>query len=222
MGVEEEIGQREARQVPRLRSVGGEDQAPALDPRRLGRPPQIVAHDRRIGPQPQHGLRDPAQDLHPPREHHRLDLVGAVEAAEDAAARRQPANLAHGRCRVDRLPVVGDVIGVGHERQGFAVERGLVGWRDHRVGDGVVDEVGADATREADVGDDDRRRPQGAHLEPVLVGVAVELDEEIDAVGVDLPRDGGVGEAALVAEDVAAGDDSPPVVAAVVLALRDR
>ena len=94
---------------------------------------------------------------------------------------------------------------------GLAVER-----RNEGVGDDVVDELRAHAAGIAEEAHLHRRRPIGEDLGPGAARVALEVDEHVDAVVVDLPGGIPVREMADVDEPVERGDEPLARVAAVV------
>ena len=130
-----------------------------------------------------HALRRRAQDLQPALERVPRQLLHAVEAAEDERVLRQ-AEFGAGRpLRHDPLPVVGLVAGQPQHLLGVVV---LVLRRDDvRVGDDVVVVGRAHRPGEAQPVDDDRRRPEREKGAAAVAGVAVHVDQDIDAVRAD-------------------------------------
>ena len=125
-------------------------------------------------------------------------LVSLVEAGEHQRALGQAVRRA--RCRGgEAAPAVVDVI-AARQAPDPLVEIGLVGGRDHfRVGDDAVDRVVAERPREAHVMHLHRRRPRGQDGEPPALGVAVAVDQDVDAVVANQARGLGVAECTEVA-----------------------
>jgi hypothetical protein len=76
----------------------------------------------------------------------------------------------------DRSPVVVALVATGQMGQPLAEKRLLIGRRNERIDDDVIDEVRAHRTRIAKVVDLDRRRPAGDDRGPDIAGETVEID----------------------------------------------
>ena len=116
------------------------------------------------------------------------DLVGAVERAEDETRLRQAARGARRRLGRDLAAAIVRLIAVGQMDDPLREVRLRVHRRHEGVGDDVVDEVGAHAAGIAQEVDLQGRRPKRQDLGPGVLGVALQVDEDVDAVIVDAPR----------------------------------
>ena len=135
-----------AREVLVWRQAVGEDETRRTGPARHRRIAQILIGIRVITQQPQHTARDRLEQSHPDIENRRRDLSTGVEAAEDEALGRQPHFLPRRCARRDAPGRVVYLIAIGQMNDFFGVVRLLIKWRDDRVGDDVVDEVGTRRT----------------------------------------------------------------------------
>ena len=132
---------------------------------------------------------------HPDIEIDRGELVGAVEAAENKGILGQAIGFPAFRFGDWAEAVVG-LVAVWQQGEPLGVEQAVLRRHHHRVGDQPVDErdaAGAWIAKEARL---HRRRPQGEDAGPHALGVALEVDEDVDAVGADALGGGLVGEGA--------------------------
>jgi hypothetical protein len=81
-------------------------------------------------------------------------------------------------------PVIPDEVGVGHVSELLAVLIGELEGRRDLVGDEVVHEARPGRPRIAQPHDLNGGRSEGEYLVPRALGVAVHVDEDVDAVGV--------------------------------------
>ena len=182
-GIEEEIRQRVARQVILVGGERCEDEAHGVDARRRRAVPEAQVHLLAALQQPEHAARHAAQDRHPAGEDEGRDLLRPVEAAEDGRVLRQPGFRAGRRRSVGArrtLAVIGLV--AGQAQDAFRIEPLLVRRDDDGVGDDVVVEGRAHAARIAEPVDDDRGRPPRQQRRACAAGVAVHVDQDVDAV----------------------------------------
>jgi hypothetical protein len=156
------------------------------------------------------------QDPQPAVEQLPLDLVMPVERGEHEAVLRQPERGARDRRIRYRLAVVGRLVGRRQPRDLLAEEAHFRLGQDDLVGDDVVHEPRAHAARVAEVVHLHRRRAQREDLRAALGGVALAVDQHVDAVGRDAPRGLLVRAARDVDEAVEPGDEAPAILAAVV------
>ena len=104
-----------------------------------------------------------------------------------------------------------------HVDEGFAVEFGVLRRRNGAVGNDVVEEIGAVAAGETQIGDPQGGRAQGRDLQPVSRRMTVQIDQDVDLVLENALRRLGVVELADVDEGVTIPLDSFPVGAAVIV-----
>ena len=188
--VEEQIGQGIARQVQRVGDLWREDQAAALDAvgLRIGGEVFIDVGFRRQ--QPQHAGGRAPEDLEPSIEMEVGELLRAVETAEDEGVLRQS----------DRGPRRA----FGHDP--FAVVRLVAGKAQHLlrvinlrlfwdypvIGDDILMIGAAHGSRESEPVHLDRRWPAGEDGGAGMPGEAVDVHQDVDAIGGDLARRGRV------------------------------
>ena len=119
-----------------------------------------------------------------------------------------------------RSPVVVALVATGQMGQPLAEKRLLIGRRNERIDDDVIDEVRAHRTRIAKVVDLDRRRPAGDDRGPDIAGETVEIDKDINAIVVDRAGGVGIGHGYDINEPVERGGDPGPHWTAIVGAER--
>ena len=93
---------------------------------------------------------------------------------------------------------------------------------DDVIDDGVVDEGRTGRSWKAEIGGDERRRTQRRNAETVILGIAVEVDEDVDAPAVQEQGGVAIGQRCRIDEMLGFGRDPPAVLAAVVGAVGDR
>ena len=170
-------------QVLGVRARRREDQAPLVDAPR-GRLASQVRHRGVVvatREEPQHGARNALENRGPCV--HRLgpQLPGRVEVAQHDGIVRK-AELGPRRRLDDRAVAVVDLVATGQPHQGFGVVRRVRRRRDDGVADQVVDESAADGSRIPEVVHLDRGRAQRQDPRRRARGVALQVDEDVDAV----------------------------------------
>ena len=185
-GVEHQVGELQARQVLGLRPVVGKHQAVRRDAA-LHRFAAQVAFGLLGAQQPQHAARRLRQQIAPDVEDLRRELVGLVEAAQHQALGRQARLCARGR-RADGGAAAVRLVAVRHPGQRFAVVGGGTGRRDETVADEVVAEPAAQRAGIAQETHLQRRWPVGEQRGACAGGVALQVDQDVDTVGMDRAR----------------------------------
>ena len=132
--------------------------------------------------EPQHRPGQPAQEAAPDIQDLGRQLEGLVEAAQDQRVAGQSRLLARAGHGPRTLPVVG-LVAARHQGKLLAVMASLVERRDNRVANEIVDVVGAGRTRKTEEGGLHRRRTMGEDAQAVVAGVALQVDQDLDAVG---------------------------------------
>ena len=158
--------------------------------------------------QPEHAAGHGQQEAHPGVEHLRRDLVGVAEGAEHEALVGQ-AQRAAWRRRQQRAPAVGRQVAVRQAHHGLAVEALVAGGYQDRVADHIVHERQTAGAGKADVVRGDRHRVLLQHAGARMLGVAVEVDGDVDAARRQVGGDLRVAPAAHVDEAVE-GAGQPP------------
>ncbi len=218
-GVQPQVGQPVPGQMGVLGHGAAADDPLARNPPGLGRFPKTGFGGLAPGQQPQHASGHGAEQPHPDVENLRRQFVHLVEGAKNEGVLGQ-VELFPGKGPVgDGLPVVVDLIGVGHVDGLFGIKRQVRLGRDDPVGDHVVDEFGARGAGKAQPFDLDRRGPEGGDFQPVVLGVPLEFHQDVHLVFV-YPLGGRlVGQGRDVHETVAVLADPPAVHAGVLLAV---
>ena len=93
-----------------------------------------------------------------------------------------------GRFRHLAPPVI-DLIAAGKVNQLLRKERLLAIWNDERIDDNVVDEIGSHGGGITEIAHLHRRRTVRRDRRPGVMSVALEIDQDVDLVGMD-PRCG--------------------------------
>ena len=168
---------------------------------------------------PQNPAGSAAHDARPRVEHLGRQLVRLVEAAQHQCVFGQAAGRAPRRRGPRALPVVG-LVRARHLRDLFAEVRGVRERRDHRVADHVVDVVGTGRAGKPEPAHLHRRRPRGQQLEAAVARMALQVDEDVDAVGANALAGGSVAEVRHVDEVVAGGHHASAQGRTVVAAVR--
>lgn len=189
--IEEEIRQRIACEMCRIGHFRREDQTRGVDTSMLRMGAQALLRRGRGAQQPEHATRHAAENDQPALEGETRDLMHAIEAAEDRPRFRQPHRLACRRFRSHgALPVIRLVARQAQHLLGVV---DLVRGRDDPViGDDILVVGAAHAARKAEPIDDDRGGPQGEQLGPPLAGIAVHIDQDLNAVIGDAARGRGI------------------------------
>ena len=179
-GVDDEVGERVPRQMIGQRDLRREHQAMGIDPARLRFPAQIRGREIIRLQQPQDAAFDLAENAHPDIEDRRRDLEAVVEAAQHERVVRQAGVAARRGLRRDRPLRIVDLVAVRQVDDGLGVERLLVERQHDPVGDDVVDEVGPHRSRIAEIAHLNRRRPMGQDARPLVLGMTLEVDRNVD------------------------------------------
>ena len=214
-GVQEQVGRGEPGEVVLARAAPREDQPLRREADRRRFAAQAVDGLVFLGQQPQHGVRHARQDPAPGAEHGRGQLGRVVEAAQHDRARRQAERAPVGRGGPRSLAIVGLV---GRQHQQAFVEAGAgVGVDEARVRDEVV--VGARARRAeiAQVEHLHRCDAAGEQRDAATLGVAGEVDRDVDGQLAAQRRHPFVAPAADVEEGI--GGRAQPLLHRVVLRL---
>src|ERR1700682_6267038 len=164
------------------------DQPAGIDAAFFGLRTQIARDLRVCLEQPQYAAGDRAKQTHPDIEEYRRDLVTVVETAEHQPLGRQ-SNIPSRRAGIRHLtPSVVHLIAAGKMNQPFRKERLLARWDDEGVDDDVVDEVRAHGGGISEITHLHRRRAIGRYRRPGVMGIALQINQDIDLVGMnDLP-----------------------------------
>ena len=134
--------------------------------------------------EPQHRVRYVAQHLAPHIKSRGQDLVGVVEGAQHKGVIGQTGcGSRHGLGQ--RAPAAVGLKAQRHLRQLFAVQRRQIQRRDERVANQVVDVRRTRAARKAEKRRLHRRRPGREDGQALATGVALQVDEHVDAVCAD-------------------------------------
>src|SRR5437667_7979614 len=170
------------------RDRGCEQQALRIDPTRRGLTPQILAGGGIARRQPQHRARNSPEQAHPDVEDSSQNFVLTVETAKYECVVRQPTLGSTWRRRSHFAFRIAGTIAVRKIKKALGEKRLLILGRDKAVGDDVVVPVRAERSQIAKPADLHRRRPQGKKLATGVRGVAIEIDQHIDPIVADAPR----------------------------------
>ena len=188
--IEREIGQRQARQMHRACRPVRKDEPRRIDAARCRLAAEVFGHQIVVAMQPEHRTGRRSENAHPGIEQDRLDLVAVVEGRQHRA--------------VFRESPVGATAGGGHRRVvagwqvamrqpgGILDEEITVPGRQHDpVGNHIVDETGTAGAGETEEGRLHRRRSPRHDIEPMALGLALRIDQDLDPVGAN-PLRGGI------------------------------
>ena len=191
-GIEKQIAKTMPREMRAEAASWREYQPVSIDAARLGFLTKVGLHANIRIKQPQHTAWDGVEKPHPDIEEFWRDLVAIVEAAKDEALIGEATLGPRGCALVDRAQPVIRLIGVRQMDDFLVVIRLLIHRQSVRIGNHVIDEVGAQRARIADEVHLDRRGPLRDDLTTRKLRVAFKVDENIDFVGVDACRRGAV------------------------------
>ncbi len=187
--VEEEVGKTVARHMLRQLGALRKDQARRIDSASLRLAAQ-VAHRGLAGlQQPQHAAVDLVQKAHPDIEYVGRDLVAVVEAAEYKSIIGQADRMPRRVLGRDHTPGIVHPIADRKVHDPLAVMLLLVERQDDGVGHDVIDIVDRHGGGEAEIADLDRCRAVGQDRRTGTLGVALEIDGNIDSEIADELRD---------------------------------
>jgi hypothetical protein len=112
----------------------------------------------------------------------RRDLVSVVEAAEHDSPVRQPRLFPRRRCgNIHHAPAAG-LIGEGHAGDGFREPSLLRLRRNDRIADDVVHDSAPHRPGKAEEADLHGRRSSCQDLRPAAIGIAHEVDQDVDPI----------------------------------------
>src|SRR5450755_3955075 len=164
------------------------DQPAGIDAAFFGLRTQIASDLRVCLEQPQYAAGDRAKQTHPDIEEYRRDLVTVVETAEHQPFGRQ-SNIPSRRAGIRHLPPsVVHLIAAGKMNQPFRKERLLARWDDEGVDDDIVDEVRAHGGGISEITHLHRRRAIGRYRRPGVMGIALQINQDIDPFCTDKLR----------------------------------
>ena len=177
--VEENIRKLQAGHVLVQVRAAGENQPVRIDPAYLGLTAQVGS--RRIAgvPQPQHAASNLAEQPHPDVEQRRRELPALVEAAKYDACFGQAGIMAHKR-RGHRPPIVLHEVTAGQMNDCLAIGRLVGEWRHHGIGEDVIHAGRSAGGGIPQIIDLNRRCPVGEYPWPSVLGVAIQIDRNVD------------------------------------------
>ena len=186
--VEEEVGERVAREMIGRRDARREDEALAAHAAALRFHAQVGARPGAARGKPQDAPGDGREQPHPDVERLRSKLVQRVETAKDEAVRGETGSLARQRARRNFPARVAGTVAMRKRQQALGEQWLHFGGRGDAVGDYVVDEIGAHRPEIAEPRQRHRRGAQREDLASRVHRVSIEVDQQVDAVVADAPR----------------------------------
>src|SRR5262245_63167990 len=178
--VEEEVGQPMARQVLGYLRLWREYETRRIDAAGA-RLIAEVARSRLARPdQPQYAAFDLAKEAHPDVEDLRRELVAVVEAAEHESGLGQANGTAGRSLGCDFTLGIIDLIAIWQVDDHLAVRRLLIGWQNDPIRQYVVDEIHAHCCGIAEVAHLHRRRAVSQNRRSPVLGMAFQVDRDVD------------------------------------------
>ena len=179
--VEKQIGAAVAGEMLAQRQPAGEHQPAAVYAARLRFPAEIGLGALIVQPQPQHAAFDPGKQSHPDIEFGRRKFVAVVERTEDDTVFRQSQLPAREHPLGGGAPVVRGEIAVRQIEDFFGEESLVRLGHDPAVGEDVIHEIRAHGAGKAEIIDLDGRRAAGENIRTGILGVAHQVDGDVDA-----------------------------------------
>ncbi len=218
-GVEEQIGGAQAGDVAGEIELGGEEHALGCDAAGGELAQQVLLRVRVPRQHPQHRARRVGEDARPQVQHVGRQLVRLVEAAQHDGVVGQ-AQLGTRRAGRQRARGVVGLVAAVELGDVFGVVRGVGQRRDDAVAHEVVDERRAGGGRVAEIAGLHRRGPVGHQLHAAVARMALEVDQDVDAVVANALGHGAVAGLAHIDEVLAGGAHAAADVGVVVAAVR--
>src|SRR5262245_51430548 len=169
-----------------------------------------------VSAEPQHTAGNCPQEPYPDVEDGRINLVRIVETAEDETVRWKTALRSRWRPVCDlTFPVVAQVA-FRQVDELLTVGVHIAGWHHVGVDDCIVDERRPRRPWIAEIGRLDRRRSVGQCENAPILGMAPEIDEDVDLGFRDPPRKRRFSHRANINEDIERRLEAPTLLAAIV------